>query len=281
LDDACEKLKELNYVLVSMMNEAAFVQVGYPSSIGGDGFKEECVELFKQVWNTLSGTVQKGKRSSNGEMKKQLDKVNYLAIERMPFKFKPKYEDKHKTLKLPGITASYLIQMVPCDVFITQEGKHHPDYHALVLLVQLLSVNEGPLYTSIRGRGLAYDASMSIYLFNQQLVFEVFDATDSEKALEQFHLILKNLDCGKFKENDILNARMSIVHSMLSGRTSVNGILSKCFTASIAGFSSLSQVDDMKPLFAVAAEDLERVYRKYLIKFLSPRTRLTVSVHPQ
>jgi hypothetical protein len=67
----------------------------------------------------------------------------------------------------------------------------HPDHHAVIMIIELLNRNEGPIFTGIRGRGYAYDASLSCFLWSGMLVFEVNDASEPTKALEAFWGILE------------------------------------------------------------------------------------------
>ncbi|KAI3658348.1 hypothetical protein MP638_007322 [Amoeboaphelidium occidentale] len=280
----------LNGIHASLMKsiKGSIIQIGVPNVVGcNNEIAKEFVESTERLWNHFKPDFSTGmKRNRDDSAVVEIKNETVLPIIRRGFEFKEGYSDEIKELKISGITSSYLIQMVRCDILSPEPGTHNKDFLPVLLLIQILSASEGPIYSAVRGRGLAYDAHLSAYLFNQHLVFEVGDSKDPHEALKQFHLLLQEIKekgLGKFSSFDqqMMNACMGIVYRSVSSRSSVTGILNQSFKAALGGFQSLKEFEGCDRIFDVTVEDLERVFHSYFEAFLDSKKRITVLVSPE
>jgi Zn-dependent M16 (insulinase) family peptidase len=158
--------------------------------------------------------------------------VSAFPFPRTAYSFpKPSHTDPALCLPLAGVTASYLVQMVPCDVLCA--GQHHPDFVPLLLFAELFSRNEGPLFQLIRGQGFAYDAGLSVYLWNGQMVFEVVDASEPVLALEAWWGILEQWrgkerwesDLGNFTDFEMETALACVLYRLCAETSTAGGVV--------------------------------------------------------
>lgn len=176
------------------------------------------------------------------------------------------------------IPSSYLCQFVPCDLLSKPK---HPDYFPTVLLAEILSRPEGPLYLGIRGQGYAYGASLNCYLWAGQLSFDLYRASEPQKALAVLYEILKDLYttegfdrlCSQF---EIETASASIAYRWASAGSTASSLISTCLKSSLQGFKGLSDYTGfISELYKVTKEDLQRVLREYYSRFFE-KIRMTV-----
>ncbi|KAI8598334.1 hypothetical protein EDD21DRAFT_382799 [Dissophora ornata] len=100
-------------------------------------------------------------------------------------------------IPMKSITSSYLVSIVPCDIVYYPElatDEEYLDQYATLLLCEILSRSEGPLYSAIRGQGYAYGCSISVYLWTAQMAFEIREAMDPIKAYDAFLEIIRQMD---------------------------------------------------------------------------------------
>ncbi|KAF9977979.1 hypothetical protein BGZ73_004262 [Actinomortierella ambigua] len=193
--------------------------------------------------------------------------------------------EAHNSVLIPlkSITSSYLISIIPCDVVF--DPRIHASSPAMaeaasreqvatMLLCEILSRSEGPLYSAIRGKGYAYDASLSVYLWTGQMAFEVRDASDPIKAYEAFLDIIRHMDSdweaavgGLF---EMETARASRAYQVCMERSTAGGVLSWMLRGAIRGHEKVEDlVASNNYLDKVTVDDLKHVYRKFLRKFLN------------
>ncbi|KAG0231491.1 hypothetical protein BGW42_000197 [Actinomortierella wolfii] len=182
-------------------------------------------------------------------------------------------------IPLKSITSSYLIAIIPCDVvFDPRMTAASPELQieqvATLLLCEILSRNEGPLYSAIRGNGYAYDASLSVYLWTGQMAFEIRDASDPIKAYEAFLEIIRRMetdwDAAVGGQFEIETARASRAYQVCMERSTAGGVLSWMLRGAIRGYENVEDlIASNNYVDKVTVEDLKRVYRKYLRKFLN------------
>jgi Zn-dependent M16 (insulinase) family peptidase len=71
-----------------------------------------------------------------------------------------------------GVDSSFVEQYVACDVM-----KQHPDYYPILVLAEILSASEGPLWMEVRGKGLAYDARVELFTWPTFLCFSLHESS--------------------------------------------------------------------------------------------------------
>ncbi|KAJ3129268.1 hypothetical protein HK098_001966 [Nowakowskiella sp. JEL0407] len=176
---------------------------------------------------------------------------------------------------IAGLSTSFLNQVVACDVLNTD------DYFP----AELLSRAEGPLYTAIRGKGYAYDASLHVALWSGTITFTCTETTDPVSALQEFYKIISQLQtpagfdeiCSDFH---IETAIASVLYKNVAGKSTAGSCVFSGIRSALQGFLTLDQVEaNEKKLYEVNKKDLERVYNTYFAAFLNPtETRVTVLV---
>jgi Zn-dependent M16 (insulinase) family peptidase len=304
------ELNRLRDCLVVSNQPAAAVPVGFIQIAGPNALDEstQLVEKLGKVWTEFSQQCQSPaaivghKRLANGKRKME-SAATCFPHPRVPFSIPKSLKTTNELalmIPLPGITSSYLLQMVPCDV-LSVGGEHHEDFMPLQVLTSLLSRSEGPLYSEIRGRGLAYDAVLSTYLWAGMLVFEVFDAREPVCALERFWSIINQYakasdkqwdfddaesmsssgsDSLLFRKHDFESAIASLIYRLYAEVSTPMGQASETLKASIRGFRSLTELRSVPSVSRVTAKDLQRVFRRYFMQFLDRNNRITLLLTP-
>ncbi|KAI1314376.1 hypothetical protein EDD11_002241 [Mortierella claussenii] len=186
-------------------------------------------------------------------------------------------------IPMKSITSSYLVSLVPCDIVFhpsTATPECILDQFATLLLCEILSRSEGPLYSAIRGQGYAYGCSISVYLWTAQMAFEVREAMDPVKAYDAFLEIIAKMDTdweeivgGQF---EMETAMASQAYQTCMERATAGGALSWVLRGAVRGYTSLAElIRSNDYLYKVGVPDLKRVYRKYFKQFLNGREGLT------
>lgn len=189
------------------------------------------------------------------------------------------YAPSSVLIPLKSITSSFLVSIVPCDIVYhpdTATEENHLDHYATLLLCEILSRSEGPLYSAIRGNGYAYDASISVYLWTGQMAFEVRDAMDPVKAYDAFLDIIRLMDTdwgaavgGQF---EMETAQASRAYQTIMERATAGGTLSWVLRGAVRGYQSVEELTKSNNyLYKVGMSDLKRVYHKYFKQFLNGR----------
>ncbi|KAI8826708.1 uncharacterized protein EV422DRAFT_511122 [Fimicolochytrium jonesii] len=173
-------------------------------------------------------------------------------------------------IPIPGVTTTFLAQIVPCDVL---RPHPHPDYYAVTLLAEILTRAEGPLYLAIRGQGYAYDASIHISLWTGQLSFELYESSEPHRALLEFYGILNKLQtdagfeelCSDFH---IETARASVAYKAASAKSTSGGLIVGALRSVLRGFKTLEEEEVFhKELYKVDKTALKRVLHTYFLRF--------------
>ncbi|KAJ3108155.1 hypothetical protein HDU97_002067 [Phlyctochytrium planicorne] len=249
-----------------------FLQVATPLAAKSSDVLDKTLALWRnqvQVFETM--------RSANGGLSTGNVQTSSAVASAFPFPRQPFSMDlidqtfsKSIVLPVAGITASYFSVTVPCNVLKAK------DYFAVSLLADLLSRMEGPLYTSIRGRGLAYDATMHLALWTGQLSFEVHESTDPRGALVELYKILLDLaDDDGFKklaaDVHLETARASVAYRIVESRSTAKGVVSAGLRSALRGFASLDEEEDNdQNLYSVTAADVKAAFWKYYWQFMDP-----------
>lgn len=195
------------------------------------------------------------------------------------------------------ITASYMSFVVPCEVLpskcenCSSEEAIINEYVSVSLICQLLSVTEGPIYSAIRGRGLAYDASLTVALWNGLLTFAVNDSNDPVTAFKEFKKLMGSVDqefrteeWNVISEDSLKVAKSAFLYQMIEESSTPSSMFNCCFKnhlRSIPMASGSEEVDPIKEMIRkVTRADLSRAWFKYFVKLIIGQA-LTVLVVPK
>jgi Zn-dependent M16 (insulinase) family peptidase len=264
-----------------------FVQLAMPYDYDHDPIQEflacwdKCYKIYQNQLNSYSMEI-----TSNVEINKKINYNNlYKITSTFPFPRKPfninSIDEAHRSVMVPiaGLCTSFLIQYVESEVLSPMPNE---DIYAVTILAELLTRTEGPLYTSIRGNGYAYDGSLCLYLWSGQLAFSLYDSSEPQKATMEFYQIIEEMNteegwakiCSDFH---IDTAKASVVYKNVSSKSTASGVIYSYLRGALRGFvDSGEDILYNKYVQEVTSADLKRVYNKYYRQFLDPSKRFTV-----
>lgn len=272
-------LEKLREILLKDLSRS-FCQVS--TSMGDDG--QGRLRFFQSHWSErhqLFGKTRQAARTSSRPQRKKTKSSGADHAENLlpwPAKRVPYVPPKKEVavcVSVEGLDVSYLSQVVPCDVIRTD------DYYPVLVLAEILSRTEGPLYTAIRGQGFAYGAYISIFKWFGQMGFTVREASSPDKALECLYDILGSLPQKAetlLSDFEIETAKAAVTFRLYSQRSTAAQVISKNLETVLLGFETLEQEHQAREKMShVTRADLLRVYQKYFTKFLdSTSSRVTV-----
>jgi Zn-dependent M16 (insulinase) family peptidase len=96
------------------------------------------------------------------------------------------------------------------------------EHAAILVLIEIFSRTEGPLYTRIRGKGLAYGCSIYYSLWYGQLVFDCSEVSDPFLAVNAFWDVLKDYTYTDF---DAETAKAGVLFRLIEAKSTVGGLL--------------------------------------------------------
>jgi Zn-dependent M16 (insulinase) family peptidase len=280
------QLEKLRSILLSNFSNLNFFRIATPFKFqirnrAFRGLNEIATESCR-IWNAEFEKFDTGKL---GKKRKMLDsKASPFPFPRIPYSLKYFDSEFSKAVIVPvgGLTTCYLTQFVPCDLVKSYKD---PDYFPTVLLAEILSRTEGPLYTGIRGQGFAYGAYLNCFIWAGQLSFELYRSSEPKLALECFYDILRELDTPKGLEKycsdyEIHTAQASIAYRWASYGSTPTSVISTALRTSLHGFKELKEHSlFIQDLYKVTRQDLKRCFEKYFKLFFSDN-RVTVLTTP-
>ena len=265
LNNVLEKLKSIQMHMEKAIKLPSFVQIGSNSSLLNESFEFE----------TKTG-------KGNFDVS-QLPKFGRLTLE-APCSI---------AYAIGDITASYLSVVVPCEILPSNRVEEETirEYVSVSLICQLLSVTEGPIYSSIRGRGLAYDASLTIAVWNGLLTFAVNDSNDPVNAFKEFKTLMNSINEEFTSENwriiseDSLNvAKSAFLYQMIEESSTPSSMFNSCFKNYLRSIpmasNSLENDPVMEIIRSVSRSDLTIAWFKHFTRLLSGNV-LSVLVTPK
>jgi hypothetical protein len=145
-----------DYLLKEIKHDPSFIRIGVPFAFSllrkNPSTAEDLAHEAESIWNSeytkYMGISGRGRKRSLAAMVPK----SPFPLERIAFSIDQMDSRYSKSIMVPlvGISSSYLSQFVACDLL---KSPRHPDYFPTVLLSEILSKCEGPLYVGIRGRG--------------------------------------------------------------------------------------------------------------------------------
>lgn len=170
---------------------------------------------------------------------------------------------------ISGLQAFYLSQFVACDVL-----NNPRDLLAVSLMCELLSRMEGPLFSGVRGNGLAYGCSTGISIWQGALEVSISRSSEPRKALLVFYDICEYLAtsegfddlCSDF---NIDTARSMVAYNRCAGKSTAGGIIADVLRSTLRGSFEEDQVERL--LKDINKEDLKRVFDTYFTRFFDPK----------
>jgi len=130
---------------------------------------------------------------------------------------------------------------------------------SLRLLCEALSMMEGPLSKAVRGKGLAYDASINFLTKENAVTLALYECSNVRKALEAALGVLRGaIDEDMLTPFQLDNARGSLVFQLKGGRATPVNIVGAAMSAACRGWRSAAEVQEWEALSAssVKREDV-------------------------
>lgn len=261
-----EALKKLNSIKDCMklgLKSPSFIQIGsnpgvVQAEISGKSFEYE----------TLAGR-------DNFDLSR-LPKFGHLSL---------KSSRRGIAYSIGDITASYMSFVIPCNVLPAgkeedEEVESSIDFVSISLICQLLSLTEGPIYSAIRGRGLAYDASLTLSLWNGLLTFSVNDSNDPVTAFKEFQKLMQQVD-EEFKnehwniisEDSLKVAKSAFLYQMIEESATSSSMFNSCLRNHLRAIpmNSSSQQEDpiMKIIRQASRADLAKAWKTHFSSLIS------------
>lgn len=191
------------------------------------------------------------------------------------------------------INASYLSFVIPCKVLPSNSicEASIKNYVGISLICQLLSVTEGPIYSAIRGRGLAYDASLTVSVWNGLLTFAVNDSNDPVAAFIEFQRLMNKINDEFLSgEWDVINedslkvAKSAFLYQMIEESATPSSMFNTCLRNYLRSISmAYSDTEEnlvMRAIHDSSLQDLKAAWFEYFPKLLSKQA-LSVLIVPK
>ncbi|KAI8903628.1 Metalloenzyme, LuxS/M16 peptidase-like protein [Gorgonomyces haynaldii] len=229
-----DKLDKIRHHIITLSQELPhFIRLALPLrfKIANNAPKQFAIELDKiytQEMNTAQLRISKRKRKS----------VETSVV--FPFPRSPFSEaqvdltfGRQVVVHIEGCATNHVSQIIKCDIL-----RSDADYWPVVLLAELLTMTEGPLYTRIRGQGLAYGASVNCALWSGTIGFNLYRATEPQKALGIFHDLVKEMQTREgldrlFTQHDIEMAQSSLAYGWISQCSTSADLIATCLRSSL------------------------------------------------
>lgn len=186
------------------------------------------------------------------------------------------------TYAMRSATSNYCLLSVDWFLSIEQICSNPTEYAALLLLCELLSATEGPLYRSIRGRGLAYSTGLRFDLSMQSLYFYACRSVDVERCISVFMETISADTDELLSESAILGARASLIFGLMEARektvSRVFDYLKYFITGATLGSNALLQLlteDDR----VCSLQALRAILQKIVGRFLQSEDRTHIVIN--
>lgn len=149
------------------------------------------------------------------------------------------------------------------------------DVVPLIVLTEMLSAQEGPLWVGIRGRGLAYGAHCYVAPQEGYLVLQINEcssAADMHEALRVAHSVLE--DCSLETVTISLATGISIaVGNHLQQLATHVAVAESCFRSLLRGYTDAEMIAQ---LASVTERDLLRVWQRWVRPSTRPGSSVVV-----
>ncbi|KAL7752513.1 hypothetical protein RI367_002047 [Sorochytrium milnesiophthora] len=252
---------------------APFMQLVLPLALPAD-IEEQHVARVRSVWQRCSTALQKDAHTVPRKRKPS-------PTPRSPFPFPrtPCTLSKGQALLVPmkEITASYLRICTP---YLLQAPRN-PDLLSVMLLCELLSRNEGPLYTLIRGQGYAYDCSMYASPWKGYLSLDCSECSSPVQTIREVRqLVQQLLDQDKAVVNDFERdmAKACLVYRSTAGVSTAEAVATEALRSALKGYASLADQRswETQMLQGTTSQHLLQAASKYFGDFLDPKSVMSV-----
>ncbi|KAJ3268748.1 hypothetical protein HDV01_002321 [Terramyces sp. JEL0728] len=286
-ETGAKSIQMLNQLREYILNSPgpSFIRVGVPFYFSIINSKNTSSDIdiaqdIKRIWNMereKCQTIERKRKFTSSELPLA------FPFPRVPYNLDQVDINFSKSLIVPvaGLSTCYLCQIVECDLLTNRS-----DFFPTMLVAELLSRAEGPLYTGIRGKGYAYGANVNAYLWSGQLSIDIYRSSEPSKALSVFHELVESISTDKgfdqvFTKFEIDTAQAGIAYRWASDGATASSLLSTALRASLRGYKDIKDYQSIiRELYQVTKSDLKRVIEQYFLLFLQKDKRVTVVTAP-
>lgn len=180
--------------------------------------------------------------------------------------------------KTPGNTA-FIVPLPTIDSsFVISVSKgpsslEDPNVPALMVALAYLDAVEGPLWTAVRGTGLAYGTSFSRHTDSGQISFDVFRSPDAYKAFYASKDVVSKYVSGhtSFDELALEGAISSIVLAFANGEATMASAAQSSFVRQvIRGLPGDWNETMLKRVRGVNIDEIKKVMRQIVLPVFKP-----------
>uniref|UniRef100_A0A0G4HTW6 Peptidase M16C associated domain-containing protein n=1 Tax=Chromera velia CCMP2878 TaxID=1169474 RepID=A0A0G4HTW6_9ALVE len=141
----------------------------------------------------------------------------------------------------------------------------------LMVLCELVSAFEGPLYREVRGTGLAYGCDLIMYRGSEELCLSLSPATDAVKGLERSLECFRAIATGQrpLEPAEIEAAKSSALFSVISRGETLSAAAADQLRASLRGVGPQYNRDMITRIAETTEDDVRAAARQFLPRFLS------------
>ena len=155
------------------------------------------------------------------------------------------------------------------------ESLEDPLVPALMVAISYLDAVEGPLWTAVRGTGLAYGTSFSRHVESGQISFDIYRSPDAFKAFAASKEVLENFVSGRSTLDSLAleGAISSIVLGFANGQATMASAAQGSFIRQvIRGLSSDWNDVMLKRVREVGVDEIKKVMKDILLPAFVPET---------
>ena len=171
---------------------------------------------------------------------------------------------------LPTIDSSFAISVSKGPASLED-----PDVPALMVALAYLDAVEGPLWTAVRGTGLAYGSSFARHTESGQISFEVYRSPDAYRAFYASKNVVANFVSGvtSFDELALEGAISSIVLGFANGQATMASAAQSSFVRQvIRGLSGNWNEMMLKLVRNVKISEIKEVMERIVLPVFKPET---------
>jgi Zn-dependent M16 (insulinase) family peptidase len=191
-----------------------------------------------------------------------------------------------RALGVPGSDTCYLEVCVDCMV-----PRGHADWASLQVLTEMLSRTEGPLYSAVRGAGLAYGVGLGHNYWQSKLVITVSEASLPAEAwsavcakLRDFRRRLVDGEADSWLQSELNTAKSTLLYGMVEGCSTPSNVVAAALTSCVVGVppGQLADRTNEEAVEMVDTAAMRDVFDKYAAHLLQPSARLaTMACNPK
>ena len=184
---------------------------------------------------------------------------------------------------LTSATASHLSIQIKCPL-LKLLLNNLVEYQSILLVCHMLSRTEGPLYSLIRGEGLAYHASLYSSLWSNIICFDIGESVNLIAAYSKFFSLFtllsndiqKQIDNSFMDEKSLVLAKSSFLFQFAEERSTAPLCISHSLKSSLKGFSDDALFEST--LKSISLQQVKAAFVNYFSAFLDPTLFMAVAV---